>query len=249
MLRSAFAAFLVTFAFVPASAQVIQWTRQFGTTGTDAANAVATAPNAVYSAGEVTNGAFPGVTNAGRTDAFVTKLDLDGNLIWSRQFGTSEADIAHGVAADATGVYVVGETRAGLQGASAGEADIFVRKYDPNGNVLWTRQFGGPADDIAYGAAVDSTGLYVAGQFAGVLPGQTGNGAGNVDGFVRKYDFSGNELWTRQFGTVDADEVFGIAVDSSGVYVMGDTGGELVAPRVGGTDIFVRKFDTSGNTV
>ena len=47
-----------------------------------------------------------------------------------------------------------------------------------------------------------ATGLYVAGFVTGLLPGQTGGGGGaaDVDAFVRKYDFNGNELWTRQFG-------------------------------------------------
>ncbi|MBI2688114.1 MAG: SBBP repeat-containing protein [Acidobacteria bacterium] len=231
---------------IPANAQVVQWTRQFGTAGTDDALAVATAPNAVYAVGK-TNGAFAGFTNAGGPDAFLSKLDLDGNVLWSRQFGTADEDVARGVAADASGVYAVGDTRGGLQGANAGGSDIFVRKYDPNGNVLWTRQFGGPTDDQGSAAAVDATGLYVAGWVTGALPGQSFTGSGN-DAFVRKYDFNGNELWTRQFGTLDPVRAYGIAVDSSGIYVTGDTSGALATP-VGGADVFLRKYDASGNVV
>ncbi|MBI1895772.1 MAG: SBBP repeat-containing protein [Acidobacteria bacterium] len=175
----------------------------------------------------------------------MSKLDLDGNVLWSRQFGTAGPDAARGVAADASGVYVVGDTGGALQGAGAGSGDVFVRKYDPNGNELWTRQFGGPTDDQASAAAVDSTGLYVTG-FVTAMPGQSA-GTG-VDVFVRKYDFTGNELWTRLFGTNDSDKAYGIAVDSSGIYVTGDTIGEL-ATRVGGTDGFLRKYDASGNVI
>jgi uncharacterized protein (TIGR03437 family) len=233
-----------------ANAQVIQWTRQFGTTGSDYGSAVATAANAVYAAGGVVNGAFPGAMNAGKSDAFVTKFDLDGNVIWSRQFGTAETDVAAGVAADLSGVYAVGYTAGALQGANAGGSDIFVRKYSPDGNELWTRQFAGSgaADDWATAAAVDDTGLYVAGFVTGLLPGQAGAGGANLDAFVRKYDFAGNELWTRQFGTIDGERAYGIAVDASGIYVAGETGGELDV-RVGGSDYFVRKYDASGNAV
>jgi uncharacterized protein (TIGR03437 family) len=231
---------------LPADAQVIQWTRQFGTTGTENAYAVAVAPNALYAVGEVQNGAFPGATNAGRTDAFVSKFDLDGVLLWSRQFGTAGPDAARGVAADASGVYVVGDIGGALQGPSAGAGDVFVRKYDPEGNILWTKQFGGTTDDQASAAAVDASGVYVTGFITGTLPGQTD--AGSNDVFVRKYDFAGNELWTRQFGTGDQDKGFGIAVDSSGVYVCGITGGALTT-RVGGTDVFLRKYDASGNAL
>jgi hypothetical protein len=97
---------------------------------------VAVTQGAVYVAGESANGSFSGQTSAGSTDAFVSKFDLEGNIVWSRQFGTSAADYALGVAADTSGVYVVGYTSGGLQGANAGGEDAFVRKYDPNGNAL-----------------------------------------------------------------------------------------------------------------
>jgi hypothetical protein len=228
---------------LPAHAQVIEWARQFGTTGTDEALAVATAPNSVYVAGTATNGAFPGFTNAGNADAFVSKFDTSGNHQWSRQFGTATRDRALGVAADATGVYVVGDTAGVLQGANIGSSDIFVRKYDPNGNELWTRQFGGPNDDQGSAAAVDGTGVYVTGFVTVSLSGQPFAGA--VDFFVRKYDFSGNELWTRMLGTSGGDQGFGIAVDASGVYVTGNTGGSIGTP-VGQTDCVLRKYDAAG---
>lgn len=162
---------------VTTHAQVIEWTRQFGTATTDNAYAVATTLDAVYTAGGISNGgAVAGATSADKTDAFVSKLDLNGKLLWTRQFGTSENDQATGLAADASGVYVVGFTNGALQGGNTGGSDAFVRRYDPEGTVLWTRQFGGSggADDQATSAALDGSVLYVAGHVAGLLPGQTG---------------------------------------------------------------------------
>lgn len=220
------------------SAQVIQWARQFGTTGAVQANAVAVTQGAVYVAGESSSGSFPGQTNAGSTDAFVTRFDLEGNLVWSRQFGATAADYALGVAADTSGVYVVGYTSGGLQGANAGGEDAFVRKYDPNGNVLWTRQFGGSGQDQATSVAVDAAGLYVGGWASTALPGQTL--AGGVDAFLRRYDFNGNEVWTRQFGSDNSDKIYGVAVDAGAIYVGGDTNG-AIGTALGSTDNFVRK--------
>ncbi len=232
------------------SAQIIEWTRQFGTSRTDYGYAVAASGTAVYVAGGVTNGAFPDSTNAGRSDAFVRKFDVDGRALWTRQFGTSEEDAAQGVAADSTGVYVTGYTYGALQGNNAGGCDVFIRKYDPEGNLLWTRQFGGSgaADDFGTSAALDGAVLYVAGYVAGLLPGQTGSGGTNLDAFVRRYDSTGTEVWTRQFGTTSSDKAYGIATHSSGIYVTGETGGEFGTP-VGGSDYFLRKYDANGNAV
>ena len=244
---SVFRLFIFLLAAAPTFGQVIEWARQFGTTGTDSALAVAATGSTVYVAGGATNGAFSGQTSAGQRDAFVTRFDLDGNVIWSRQFGTAEEDEAQGVAADATGVYVVGSTRGALQGTNTGGSDAFVRKYDPNGNVLWTRQFGGSggADDSATSASMDGAVLYVAGFVVGLLPGQSGAGGNNLDAFLRRYDATGNETWTRQFGTTDGDQAYGVAAHSSGIYVAGETGGAL-GTVVGGSDYFLRKYDSSG---
>ncbi len=128
----------------------------------------------------------------------------EGTIDWFRQFGTSFFEQALGTAVDATGVYVAGLTGGALPGQSnSGGTDVFVRKYDFSGNVIWTRQFGTPTDDLARRISVDAGGVYVTGLTHGTLPGQVSSG--DRDAFVRKYDADGNELWTRQFGSLCAN--------------------------------------------
>ena len=84
--------------------------------------------------------------------------------------------------------------------------------------VDWTHQFGTFAR--ATGMAVDGSGVYVAGF--------TNDSTGGADAFVRRYDAGGTELWTRQFGTATGGALAeGVAVDGSGVYVVGSMGGAL----------------------
>ena len=107
--------------------------------------------------------------------------------LWTRQFGSSRSEVARGIAVDASGAYVGGKTEGALAGqASLGNGDAFVRKYDPEGKELWTRQFGSPGYDIAWGITVDASGVYAAGMTDGALPGQSS--LGSNDAFVRKYD-------------------------------------------------------------
>src|SRR2546428_80762 len=231
----------------------VRWPRQFGTSGEDEAIAIAVDASGAYVVGR-TNGALPGQTNGGTDgsfpyDAFVIKYDTSGNVLWTRQFGTSHFDQANGIALDASGVYVSGLTWDALPGqTSAGSGDAFLRKYDASGNVLWTRQFGSSDFDQADNVAVDASGAYVAGVTAGAFPGQTS--AGSADAFVIKYDTSGNVLWTRQFGSSAYDQAYAIAVDASGAYVAGYAAGALPEQTsTGGFDAFVRKYDVNGNEV
>ncbi|MEE1577942.1 MAG: SBBP repeat-containing protein, partial [Deltaproteobacteria bacterium] len=75
-------------------------------------------------------------TNAGSEDLFVVKYDSSGTKQWTKQLGTSSHDQANGVATDSSGnVYVTGYTSGGLDGnTSAGNSDLFVVKYDSEGN-------------------------------------------------------------------------------------------------------------------
>lgn len=217
----------------------IEWLRQFGgfASGTFNVGRAVDADGNVYVAGQV-RGALPEQVSAGSEDAFVRKYDSDGNEIWTRQFGTVSSDEATGVAVDASGVYVTGFTPGVLPGqSSAGGSDAFVRKYDADGNELWTRQFGTTGSDDARSVAADSSGIFVAGRVEGALPGQVY--AGIRDSYVRRYDAAGNELWTRQFDTGNGEQATSVAVQASAVYVAGTT------HFIG--DVFLRKYDVSGS--
>ena len=82
----------------------------------------------------------------------------------------------------------------------------------------------------------------MAGFTAGTLSGQKSSGTGQ-DIFIRKYDLSGNEMWTSQFGGGGATS---IAVNSTGVYVAG-SGGSTIPGQAGSQ--FLRKYDASGNAI
>ncbi|HEV8040121.1 MAG TPA: hypothetical protein VGP62_14735 [Bryobacteraceae bacterium] len=140
------------------------WTNQFGTpNGPEYAEAVSVSSSGVYVAGTT-----PGLLGIQTLptfayDAYVRKYDANGNLQWTRQFGTADNDVAYGAFADDTGMYVVGYTKGVLGTASLGGADVFLRRYDSNGNALWTLQTGSVDDDYGYGVAADASGIYIAG--------------------------------------------------------------------------------------
>lgn len=168
---------------------------------------------------------------------------------WSRQFGTTRLDEAKAVAVEAgRATYVAGETFGTLPGQTAGGTlDAFVRRYDPAGAEVWTRQFGAWERDIAWGLAVDHLGsVYVVGQSEGSFTAQ--HATVGWDAFLRKYDASGNEVWTRQFGGRGADIASAVAVDASGAaYVVGTTSSTLPGQtHAGSFDAFVRRYATTG---
>ena len=215
------------------------WTREFGSGHSEEVLALTSSSAGVFAAGDTT------VTAPPYDDAFVATFTAAGRSGWTHGFGTAAVDRATAIAVSASGVYVAGATQGRLSGQTAGDTDGFLRKYALDGTAAWTRQFGTPESDEILSMAIDASGLYLAGMTTGTLGGQTT--AGSADAFIRKYDFDGRVVWTRQFGTSQYDDALGIAVGARGVYVAGNTRGAWPGRQnAGDYDVYVRKFDTNG---
>ena len=112
-----------------------QGTNQIGTSADDEGTGVAVDSSGnVYMTG-YTEGALTG-TNAGAADIFLTKYNSSGTQQWIRQTGTSGDDKGLSVDVDSAGnVYVTGYTTGAFTGANAGDKDVFLLKYDTDGNL------------------------------------------------------------------------------------------------------------------
>ncbi|MFS8741175.1 SBBP repeat-containing protein [Synechococcus sp. W70.1] len=208
------------------------WSRQFGTPSSDEARALAEdGQGNVWVAG-ITEGSLPGQSSAGGSDVFLRKYNAQGRELWTRQFGTPASDEVVALAVDRRGnAWVAGMTHGAFPGYSnAGEEDIFLRKYDPQGRELWTQQLGSAGPDQVIAIAVDGkSNVWVA-----------GTGAGKS--FVRQYNANGKPLWVRELGA--HQQVAALAADGAGnLWIAGFVRDRA---RTGG---FVCKYDPSGNQV
>jgi len=169
--------------------------------------------------------------------------------LWRHQFGSGDDDIIQSIALDGLGnIYIAGMTFGSLSGQpSRGSSDAFIRKYDSSGNELWARQFGTAFMDSAEDIAIDKyNNVYLVGYTYNATSSQS---YVSIDAFIRKYDGSGNELWTRQFGFGNEDHAYGVAIaDNDSIYVIGDTYTLSVEkPYLSNYDATISKFDRSGN--
>ncbi len=258
------------------------WAKQFGGTDYDEGRSIAVdAAENVYVIGDFAGTADfdPGtgtfnLTSFGNRDIFITKLDVNGNLLWAKQLGGISVDGGLSIAVDAVGnVYATGDF-AGTADfdpgpgifnfTSAAGSDIFIIKLNVAGNLVWAKQFSGTGYDRARSIAIDTAGnVYTTGDFTGTTdfdpsPAMLNlTSAGNFDGFVAKLDTSGNLVWVKQFGGIDDVYGYSVAVDAAGyVYATGffsgladfDPGlGIFNLTSFGNYDVFVTKLDDSGS--
>jgi hypothetical protein len=220
------------------------WSDHFVRQHTSTATDVEVTSSGIFVVGQSLNGEY-------HSKGFVRRYDMGGKVIWTRVFGAGDYNEAGAVAAGSSvsGIYVTGRTSGAMvRGKRAGGSDVFVRRYNGSGKIIWTRQFGTRRSDGANSVAAVSSGIYVAGFTSGALRGQ--NASGHGDAFVRRYGPSGKAGWTRQFGTSGSDAVQQVAATSSEIYVAGNTGGELRGQvSSGGSDAFIRSWENSGTRI
>lgn len=214
----------------------------------------------------IITGTFSGSVNfggsdllsAGGTDIFVAKFDTLGNPLWSHGFGDFANQYSESIAVDDVGDALIAGTFYGLVDfgggplVSAGTADVFVAKFDPQGNHLWSNRFGDASAQAAYAISVDHTGaVLVTGAFNGVTDFGGGplTSMGGADVFVAKFDAHGAHIYSKGYGDGSDQTAKGIAVDTFGnVLVTGilegaiDFGGGPLQ-SAGGDDIFIAKLD------
>ncbi|MGV2829369.1 SBBP repeat-containing protein [Myxosarcina sp. GI1(2024)] len=147
-----------------------QWLKQFGSEDYDWSwDAATDSEDNVYVTGWTLGDL--GETNFGSYDAWVAKYDSNGDRQWLKQFGTAGDDIARSIDFDDSGnFYLTGYTDRDLAGANAGSYDIWVAKYDRDGNQQWQQQFGTSEIDNPFELTVNSEGrVFVTGFTEGSL--------------------------------------------------------------------------------
>jgi hypothetical protein len=144
------------------------WAKQFAGAGykNDVSIAVDSSGN-VYTSGwfadtldvDPGNGIYD-LIGSSAVDIFISKLDSSGNFVWGKEIGGPTAQAASSISVDNDdNVYITGsfygtvdfDPGSGISNLTpVGGEDIFVAKFDSNGNINWAKEFGGTGMMLEY---------------------------------------------------------------------------------------------------
>lgn len=189
----------------------------------------------VYVVGSLQNNFHP-------TNGFVAKINSLGETVWHRMTNTVPGNFERlRTAVDRQGNVYVAESKVTLN-----QTDLLIIKYNSEGDLLWSGEYGTPFTDTIEGLALDVHGNPV---ITGLTYGDFGSTAsGGGDAYVLKIDISGNVLWTTQFGDAALQGGQSVAIVPSGhIFVAGHDW--VVPEQINGdyVDAFWAELDSAGN--
>ncbi len=211
------------------------------------------------------------VSTNGGNDIYIAKYDKSGNVIWVKTYGSSGEDVGFDITLDdSNNIYATGKFSGQVSFGSktltsSGGTDVYVLKYDKNGNIKWVKQGSGSVDDDGIGVSVDSKhNVYVCGS--------AGYGNGTVSfnniqslssnynsGFIAKLNINGDCQWLETIYSSGGDAMDKMTIDNlDNVYLTGTHAGNVTATSEDGNNynggsiqgsrnFCVAKYDSNGN--
>lgn len=214
---------------IPITVYPRYWAHTWGGTDIDVSTALALDGNGnIFAAGRTQS------FSASSFDTLLVKYDSFANAQWAKTWGGDGEDNGYALRIDSSGNPILaGSTTS----SGAGNEDVLLLKYDNDGNLLWSKTWGGSNHERPIGMAIE-------GNDNVVTAGSTMSfGAGSTDALLMEFGSAGNLFWARTWGTANEDYLMSVAIDGSGNILA--TG--LTAAFGGGYNLLLLKLDGNGN--
>jgi hypothetical protein len=212
----------------------------------------------------------------GMKDAYIAKLNSNGEYVWSVSFGSTNDDIAYDVAVDVSGnVYCTGEFRGTVDFNPLGTTtnltafsgyNAFIVKYSPDGVFQWVKKFGGTSQGYESGRSitVDGSGNVISsGMFYAAVDFDPGAGISELNfsnyyaSYISKLNSDGEFVWAKGFGGTYITPTEMKADENNNIFCVGYFYDNVDFNPGAGTyildgqyyDTYIAKLDAQGNFV
>jgi hypothetical protein len=208
------------------------WTKTYGGTDYDYGHSVQQTSDGGYI---IVGGTHS--FGAGSGDVYLVKVDLSGDTTWTKNYGGTALDWGRLVQQTSDEGYIIAGT---TESFGAGGYDVYLIKTDSLGDTLWSKTYGGGADDCGCEVQQTSDGGYI-------IAGYTSSfGAGSADVYLVKVDLSGDTIWTKTYGGTNMDRGFSVQETSDDGYIIAGT---TVSFGAGAFDVYLIKTTSFGDTM
>ncbi|MBA5628458.1 hypothetical protein [Moheibacter lacus] len=189
-----------------------EWSRHYGGYFTDTAyGAIQTEDDGYIIVGSSDSYEVELFDNKGTYDVWVIKIDQNGELVWNKNFGGSGIDEARAITDSGDGNFIIiGDTRSNDQDVpeNKGSADLWMIKMNQDGEILWSKTYGGTGFDVGRSVMRTSDNGYLVSGSSKSGDGDVGQNQGSNDAWILKTDSNGELLWQKSVGGTQLDFAF-----------------------------------------
>lgn len=179
--------------------------------------------------------------NSDNEDIHLMKVAPDGELLWEKTYGGEKFDRGVAVIATSDDAYMIlAETRS----YGAGERDIYLLKIDPQGEVFWSKTFGGSGEEQTKAVKNSSDDGFI------IIGTSESFGDGSPDIYLVKVDANGEEQWSHTYGGALIEEGYDVHETTDGGFLV------LAASMQAGVDymdqesnVYLIKTDAAGDVL
>ena len=201
----------------------LEWEKHYGGSSTDEIFSIVQTEDLGYIAAGCSRSSDGDIKdNYGSDDIWVIKMDANGNLEWSKNYGGSNQDVSRSVQQAVDGGFLV----AGYTSSSDkdviqnyGDEDIWLLKLSPDGIIEWSQNYGGQDEDRAQSMVKVSSGGYAIGGWSRSNDGDLSENRGLIDIWIFTVDYAGNITWQNNFGGSRVDQCLDIKETSDGGFI------------------------------
>ena len=199
------------------------WQRNYGSTGFDEVHALLVTSDSGYVIMGGANAGNGDVTgHHGNLDAWVLKLDADGDVEWDRAYGGSATDFGKDIKATSDGGYILLGTTSSTNGdvtCGLSESRMWVVKVDSTGTVQWDVCHGSPLGNMAHEIQLTADGGYIGIGYVQGIGDDVTEVFGGKDIWIFKLDSAGTLEWERSIGAAGDDQGHSIVQTWDGGYI------------------------------
>lgn len=212
-----------------ASSAALSWSKTYGGSDYESGFVIQTTTEGGYIVAGISSS-----SGEGSSDILLIKFNADGSVAWRKTYGGVSTEYAFSLQVTASGGYLIGGYTTSF---GRGANDALVINVDSNGNILWSKAYGGADDDRFLAVAPTSDGGFI---FTGYTD---ASGGLNADVMVVKMDSSGTILWQQTYSTSRNDKTYAIQATTDGGYIVA---GSSIRPGLGLEEPWVMKLDSAG---
>lgn len=232
----------------------IEWQKNIGGDGADVIEEAKEVEDGYIVCGWSASTTSTFVTSNGLEDGFVAKINKTGSVIWKKSLGGTLMDKFFDIEildnGDVVAVgYLMSPEVTLSHSTHKGQLDLWVVRFNSDGQLVWQNAYGGSDDDFAYNITRTKDNKLIIAGSSDSMDGAVGTTQGEWDCWLVQLNLNGDLEWSNKFGYGNNEEIIDLLEYNNSYYIIGNSNSSGRTDSHGHYDAWIVQTDLNGNYI